>query len=253
MDIQTLIDEYAAWLRSEITFQQVGEYYEITAPYLDSANDYLQIYVRQEGDEILFSDDGMTIRNLEMNGFQFTPMRTKYLKRILMQYGVSEHRCELVAKAPRKDFAQKKHLFIQAMLRVDDMFALSKPKVASLFLDDVQDFFSEKGIYCAENVQFTGMSGFSHNYDFLFQRNRTQPERLCQAVNNPNKSSMGNILFAWNDTKPARRVDSQLIVILNDQNGIAKGIEDAFGRYDAKVVRWSERDKAENLSLLSAS
>ena len=87
MDIQTLIDEYAAWLRSEITFQQVGEYYEITAPYLDSANDYLQIYVRQEGDEILFSDDGMTIRNLEMNGFQFTPMRTKYLKRILMQYG----------------------------------------------------------------------------------------------------------------------------------------------------------------------
>ena len=69
MDIQTLIDEYAAWLRSEITFQQVGEYYEITAPYLDSANDYLQIYVRQEGDEILFSDDGMTIRNLEMNGF----------------------------------------------------------------------------------------------------------------------------------------------------------------------------------------
>ena len=58
MDIQTLIDEYAAWLRSEITFQQVGEYYEITAPYLDSANDYLQIYVRQEGDEILFSDDG---------------------------------------------------------------------------------------------------------------------------------------------------------------------------------------------------
>ena len=225
MDIQTLIDEYAAWLRSEITFQQVGEYYEITAPYLDSANDYLQIYVRQEGDEILFSDDGMTIRNLEMNGFQFTPMRTKYLKRILMQYGVSEHQGELVAKAPRKDFAQKKHLFIQAMLRVDDMFALSKPKVASLFLDDVQDFFSEKGIYCAENVQFTGMSGFSHNYDFLFQRNRT----------------------------PARRVDSQLIVILNDQNGIAKGIEDAFGRYDAKVVRWSERDKAENLSLLSAS
>ena len=234
MDIQTLIDEYAAWLRSEITFQQVGEYYEITAPYLDSANDYLQIYVRQEGDEILFSDDGMTIRNLEMNGFQFTTMRTKYLKRILMQYGVSEHRGELVAKAPRKDFAPK-------------------PKVASLFLDDVQDFFSEKGIYCAENVQFTGMSGFSHNYDFLFQRNRTQPERLCQAVNNPNKSSMGNILFAWNDTKPARRVDSQLIVILNDQNGIAKGIEDAFGRYDAKVVRWSERDKAENLSLLSAS
>lgn len=253
MDIQTLIDEYAAWLKREITHQKIGEYYEITAPYLDNANDYLQLYVRQEGDEILFSDDGMTIHNLEMNGFQFTPARKKYLKHILMQYGVEERKGELRAKAPVKGFAQKKHLFIQAMLRVDDMFALSKPKVASLFLDDVQEFFTEKGIYCAENVQFTGRSGFSHNYDFLLQRNRTQPERLCQAVNSPNRSSMGNILFAWNDTKPARRSDSQLVVILNDQNGIAKGIEDAFLNYDAKVIRWSERDKTENLSLLSAS
>lgn len=111
----------------------------------------------------------MTIRNLEMNGFQFTPMRTKYLKRILMQYGVSEHRGELVAKAPRKDFAQKKHLFIQAMLRVDDMFALSKPKVASLFLDDVQDFFSEKGIYCAENVNLLECQAFPIIMTFCFR------------------------------------------------------------------------------------
>ena len=104
-----------------------------------------------------------------------------------------------------------------------------------------------------KNVQFTGLSGFSHNYDFLLQRSKTKPERLCQAVNNPNKSSMGNILFAWNDTKPARRTDSQLIVILNDQNAIAKGIEDAFLNYDAKVVRWSERNKDSNLELFAAS
>ena len=44
MDIQKMIDEYARWLKSEITFERIGEYYEITTPYLDSANDYLQIY-----------------------------------------------------------------------------------------------------------------------------------------------------------------------------------------------------------------
>ena len=32
MDIQKLIDEYATWLRKEITFEKVGEYYEITTP-----------------------------------------------------------------------------------------------------------------------------------------------------------------------------------------------------------------------------
>ena len=64
---------------------------------------------------------------------------------------------------------------------------------------------------------------------------------------------MGNILFAWNDTKPARKNGSQLIVILNDQNNIAKGVEDAFLNYGAKVIKWSERENVNNLELLSAS
>ena len=38
MDIQKLIDDYATWLKQEITFEKVGEYYEITTSYLDNAN-----------------------------------------------------------------------------------------------------------------------------------------------------------------------------------------------------------------------
>ena len=48
MDIQSLLDNYINWLKSEITFSQIGEYYEITTPFLDPSNDYLQIYVKQE-------------------------------------------------------------------------------------------------------------------------------------------------------------------------------------------------------------
>ena len=57
MDIQSLINDYTNWLKSEITFSQIGEYYEITTPFLDPSNDYLQIYVKQEGKEIHFSDE----------------------------------------------------------------------------------------------------------------------------------------------------------------------------------------------------
>jgi hypothetical protein len=128
----------------------------------------------------------------------------------------------------------------------------SKSKVASYFLDDIQEFFQQKDIFYTDNVQFTGISGFTHNYEFLLQRTKSKPERLCRAVNNPNRSSMGNILFAWNDTKPSRKNDSQLIVFLNDQNTIAKGIEDAFSNYEAKVIRWSEREQEKNISLLVA-
>lgn len=253
MDIQKLINDYASWLKSEITFDKIGEYYEITTPYLDNANDYLQIYVKQDGNDIYFTDDSATIHDLRMNGIQLTQNRKFHLQRILRQYGVQLDGDELVAKAPINRFPQKKHLFIQAMLRIDDMFSMSKSKVSSFFLDDVQEFFAEKDIYYSDNVQFTGISGFSHTYDFLLQRSKTRPERLCQAVNTPNKSNMSNILFAWHDTKPARRNDSQLIVILNDQNNIVKGVEEAFSNYEVNVIRWSERNKKSNLALLSAS
>lgn len=253
MDIQKLITEYAEWLKREITFEKIGEYYEITTPYLDNANDYLQIYVRQEGNEIYFTDDAYTINNLKMNGVQFKGPRKERLNRILSQYGIDLKGDELVAKVPVHAFPQKKHMFVQAMLRVDDMFALSRARVASYFLDDVQTYFDQQDIFYSDNVQFVGKSGFSHNYDFLLQRSKNKPERLCQAVNNPNKSNMGNIIFKWNDTKPSRKEDSQLIVLLNDDNNIARGVEEAFKNYDVKVVRWSNRNQENILQLFSAS
>lgn len=253
MDIQKLINDYASWIKDEITFEKVGEYYEITTPFVDNANDCLQLYVKQEGNELFFSDDSATIRNLKMSGIQFTGNRKLQLQRILYQYGIQLKGEELTAKASVNSFAQKKHQFLQAMIHIDDLFFLSKSRVASFFLDDIQEFFFEKEIYYTDNVQFTGLSGFSHNYDFLIQRTKTKPERLCQAVNAPSRSTVGNILFAWNDTKSARKNDSELIIILNDQNTVTKGIEAAFFNYEAKVIRWSERTNEDNIALLSAS
>ena len=43
MDIQRYIDDYVSWLKNEITFSKVGEYYEINTPFLDNHNDYLRI------------------------------------------------------------------------------------------------------------------------------------------------------------------------------------------------------------------
>jgi len=248
-----MISEYTEWLKKEISFERIGEYYEITTPYLDNAHDYIQMYVKQQGQEVFFTDDGAIINGLKMCGFQFTPNRRKYLEQILFQYGIKLQGNELTAKAPIGAFPQKKHMFVQAMLRVDDMFTITRSRVSSFFTEDIQTFFEEKDIFSTENVQFTGISGFSHNYDFLLQRSRTKPERLCRAVNNPDRASMGTILFAWNDTKPSRRDDSQLIVFLNDQDNVAKGVEDAYTNYNVHVIRWSEREQENNLSILSAS
>ena len=250
MNIQEYINSYAEWLKSEISFTKVGEYYEINTPFLDNDNDYLQFYVKQDGDELYFTDDGFTINSLEMTGFSFTSNRKKQLTLILNQYGVQLQNKELILKAPASQFAQKKHAFTQCLMRVSDMYMTSRTKVGSYFLDDIQAFFKENDIFCMENVQFTGKSGFYHNYDFAIQRSKYKPERLCLAINNPSKTTMSNALFAWEDTKPSRRAGSKLIVFLNDANGIGRGIEDGFQSYDVNPIRWSKR--SDNLDLLTA-
>lgn len=57
MEIKQLIDDYIHWLKKEITFEKIGEYYEITTPFLNSTNDFIQIYVRIDKDTIFFTDD----------------------------------------------------------------------------------------------------------------------------------------------------------------------------------------------------
>lgn len=252
MDIQHYIDEYVNWLKREISFSKIGEYYEINTPFLDTDNDYFQFYVKQDGNEIYFTDDGYTLNALEMSGYKMTKSRKQQLTYIINQYGVQLNNSELTLKAPAKAFAQKKHAFTQCLIRVSDLYMTARSKVSSYFLDDIQDFFLQNDIYCMENVQFIGKSGFLHNYDFTIQRSKYKPERLCLAINNPTKTAMGNAIFAWEDTKPSRKSDSQLVIFLNDSNSISKGIEDAFATYDINTIRWSERENKENLDVLTA-
>ena len=239
-------------MKGEISVEKFGEYYEITTPYLDDANDYLQIYVKQVDDEIYFSDDSATIGNLKMCGFKFTQKKMAYLQQILNRYDVSLQGDELVTKTNVKKFAQKKHLFIQAILKITDMPIFTKSNSSGLFLEDVKDFFEKMDIFYSDNVQFRGKSGIAHSYDFLFQRTKSKPERLCQTINNSTKSNVSNLLFTWEDTKPSRRDDSLLIAILNDENAVYSGAEDAFSNYGVKAIEWSKMNISKNLELIVA-
>jgi hypothetical protein len=46
-EMQGLIDKYLAWLKDKTSLRQIDDWVEITTPYLDRHNDYLQIYAKQ--------------------------------------------------------------------------------------------------------------------------------------------------------------------------------------------------------------
>lgn len=246
----TLKNAYLGWLEQKISVKDLENgVIEITTPLLDSNNDHLQIYVVPlQDDKFKLTDDGYIMSELRMIGFDLksSNKRKEIFNTIINGFGISYHSKteELFTTTTMKDFPQKKHMLLQAMLSVNDMFMTVRATAKSIFLEDVENFFYDNDIPYAENISLTGKSGYNHKFHFVLPRSRKKPERIIQTINNPNKNSSETILFAWNDTKETRKSDSELFVFLNDSGQkISTSIISAFSKYDVKPVPWSQRDK----------
>ena len=248
-----LKEKYISWLEDEISVNKIGEYLEVTSPFLDRYNDYLQVYAKIQNDnEIIITDDSYTINNLKMSGIDFNSTKRKQLlTTFINKYRIDLKDDELLVKTDIDDFPRKILFLMQAMLNIDDMFMLSQNKVASIFLDDVTNFLDEKEIFYSKDVNFIGKSGFLYSYEYLIQRSKTQPERLCKVINNPNKQNFQSTMFMWNDTKETRSKESELIVFLNDDSKIDSNVMDGFKNYNVDTIPWSRKN--DYINLLKAS
>ena len=247
MDIQKMIDSYANWIKERITFEKVNEYYEITTPYLDRFDDFLQIYVKQLKDGTIYmTDDGYIIGNLLSCGLSLRKNSNKFkiLERIVINYGLQLKGEEITTKAELNNFPLKKHLMVQAMLSVDNMFELRKENVKNLFLEDVIEYFDKNDIFYTRDFSIVGKTGNIYSYDFHFQRSKNNSnERFCRTINKLNKTIRDSTIFNWIDTKEKRTDKSELIVILNDENQINKTDENALNEYEIQTIKFCDIGK----------
>ncbi len=49
-EIEKLLNDYVIWLKTKTTFRQINQWVEITTPYLDRHNDYIQVYAKKNDD-----------------------------------------------------------------------------------------------------------------------------------------------------------------------------------------------------------
>ncbi len=253
MNINKMLDDYTKWLRDEISVAKFGQYYELTTPYLDRFNDYMQLYVKMDEDEkITITDDGYILSNLEMSGIKFKTESAK--KRIfdktLRNFGIELRDKDLVTTCSVDNFSQRKHMMVQAMLSIDDMFYLKKETVKDIFVEEIANFFNTNEIFFSPDFSLIGKTGSLYTYDFHFQRNKSNPERFCRGINRLNQSKRDMAIFNWIDTKDKRSGDSQLIIIINDENKVAKEDLSALKVYEITPVLFSEKEK--NIELFAS-
>jgi hypothetical protein len=241
-EIRSLMNEYIEWLRAKNTLRQVDDWVEITTPYLDRHNDYLQIYVGKADSSYLLTDDGYIIQDLEICGCVLdTPKRISLLHDTLNGFGVRQNKVgALEVSASRNNFSQRKHNLVQAMLAVNDLFYLAAPTIANIFKSDVIAWLNQNEIRYTPDVTFKGKTGFDHRFDFVIPGAREAPERILQTINQPGKNTSSNLAFAWIDTKDIRPLKSKAYGLINDVGDVGSTVE-ALEKYDVKAILWSER------------
>lgn len=121
LNIQSRIDEYTVWLRDNIHLRPADDpdWVEITMPFLDRHNDYLQIYVRRTNDAYLLTDDGYTLVDLEQSGTAIdTPDVQAMIAMTLARLSVRREGDRLEVQATQHDFPRRLNDLVQAMLAV---------------------------------------------------------------------------------------------------------------------------------------
>lgn len=243
-DIQRLLDAYYAWLKDKTALRQVADWVEITTPYLDRHNDYVQIYAKKANGGYVLTDDGYTIDDLESSGCKLQSLkRQELLKMTLNGFGVQLQGNRLEVHASPENFALRKHNLVQAMLAVNDMFYLAVPMVASLFYEDVVAWLDLHEIRYTPKVKFTDKTGYDHLFDFVIPKSKHQPERIVQTVNRPSRDTAQAVVLAWIDTKEVRPPDSRAFALLNDsEQPASSAVLDALQHYDVRPIPWSLRE-----------
>ena len=243
-EIQRLLDDYYSWLKNKTALRQLDQWVEITTPYLDRHNDYVQIYAKAANGGFILTDDGYTIEDLEQTGCKLESRKRQDLLRMTLNgFGVQMDGKALQVHASPDDFALRKHNLVQAMLAVNDMFYLTVSMVASLFYEDVVAWLDVHEIRYTPRVKFTGKTGYDHLFDFVIPKSRLQPERIVQTINRPNRDTAQSVVLSWIDTKEVRSPESRAYALLNDSEySVSSGVEEALRNYEVRPVPWSRRE-----------
>ena len=243
-EVRRLTAQYHYWLRDKTELREIDDWVEITCPFLDRHNDYLQIYVRRSNSGFLLTDDGYTISDLDISGCNLdTPKRQQLLMITLNGFGVNLRNKSLQVTATSHNFALKKHNLLQAMLAVNDLFYLATSVTKSLFYEDVVAWLDSAMIRYTPNVKLAGKSGYDHFFGFVIPKSHEHPERVLSSINRPDRTSFERTVFAWEDTKGARSVGSRAYVVLNDTGRIvSSNLLNGFRNCDMIPILWSDRE-----------
>lgn len=256
--IDQLLSDYYRFLKQKTIITEIpsSDWIEISTPFTDVFNDTIDIYAKKQNGKIILSDDGQTLKNLELSGVEISRSanRKEMLERILLNYGINlDNNKEFIAEATENTFPQKKLNLLSAISEANDLYVIAKHTVASLFREDVKTYLDERELVYTPYFISKGSTGLEFTFDFQIAYKQT--ELLIKAFNSVNKLNLPHFLFTWDDVKQVRERQTEkkvigLAVINNEEREVKGEYLEALQNKGAEFILWSDRNKPVNVKKL---
>ena len=117
-------DGYINWIKLNTVITPLPNgWTEISTPFMDSHNDGLVIYAKKEQDEVVLSDNGYFIEDMELYG----SVNQQEIRDFFHRYGITvTDDKELPIRGSLKEYPAKQHALLQAMMVASHLFLRDK-------------------------------------------------------------------------------------------------------------------------------
>ncbi|ATY88381.1 DUF1828 domain-containing protein [Lactococcus lactis subsp. lactis] len=246
MDGLKLIEDYVSWYKSNSFVSDHESYTMITTPFVNHINDRIRLYVEKVDDEILITDDGETINELEMMDLDLSnPTRRAIIDNILINFGVKLEDEILTTRVEKKDFARGKHRMLEAIIRLYDLSFTKRRNVISIFSEEVQNYLFDNEMGGIPNSKIAGISGIDYSVDYSIGATKSRPEVLMQFANNFTFDRITTYGFIFDDISALRGTKHNVksVIIANDERQLAEKALLAAKSKEILVIPWSQKEE----------
>lgn len=240
--IDTLMKHYSDWLFQNTTTREINNAVEITLPYLDRNNDYLQVYLKELNDgKLLLTDAGYTITDLQMTGFTLDSERRQILlQEAVKGNGITHTKTnELQTITTEADFPQKLNDLIDTMQKVDDLSNLAVSTVSRIFTEDIKTWLKERKVRYTPNVDIRGKNGVIFNFKLLIPAGENIPERFIEPYNSIDLKRVQSIAYKWSQIKDMREGAAKMYILF-DKLTSQQRIEDICAAEEMTLIPYTD-------------
>lgn len=209
------------WLQQEVVFGQEGDYYCISLPFIDNDQDLINIYLKQnnQSDDLLLTDLGITINNLDNLGIQYNRKGTlanRLFEGALKLFNVTKSSDDcLEINSSMATLAHDLNDLIQCILSLNDLEYLVEGEGDSRLLQKAKAYFQKSGILYTTDLSIASAEKITAHFDFSIPGTKL-PERLIQVMDD-DKSLNHAKRFNYDVKMISKERQARYILLVNEK------------------------------------